>query len=368
MHESIERGARRDRAVPGDRRPLGRGHGDRLGRARARRARAATTSTPTRLAHYRDVARDMPDEGMRTFPEVDGGARRPAAGPTRSGAGDPRAPRPRRTTTTGQLGSADGCAAVGLALLQLGEVDGAIDVARTAATRAADDDGPRDGDRLPARARVRRRAPPRRRRRRDRRPRQRRAGGTYSDRMIALWAESFVRTQQRRTRRPRRVSTPPTRSRPRPTRRSSTRSPALARAKVLAALGDRRRRRRRRRRRAAARRARAHRRRLAADLRPRARRASRVPSYVTGAARGADRAPRRTRGRRRRSAHRAAPRRSSRRRGRPRRTGASGRRGGRAPCVDAAAGVRSSRSPVGVADHDPLVGEHLAHRVGAEHR
>ena len=40
MTESVARGQRSDRAVPGDRRPLGRGHGDRPGGARARRARA----------------------------------------------------------------------------------------------------------------------------------------------------------------------------------------------------------------------------------------------------------------------------------------------------------------------------------------
>ena len=61
------------------------------------------------LAHYRAISRDMPDEGMRTFPEVLEALRRPAAGPTRSGARDPRvAGLDRRTTTAGSSASPTG--------------------------------------------------------------------------------------------------------------------------------------------------------------------------------------------------------------------------------------------------------------------
>src|SRR3954453_9747243 len=78
------------------------------------------------LAHYRAISRDMPDEGMRMFPEimeslVDLQQGRPEAAQAildhleidRGGDG-------------GQLGSADGNAAAGLALLQLGKIDDAI--------------------------------------------------------------------------------------------------------------------------------------------------------------------------------------------------------------------------------------------------
>ena len=220
----------------------------------------------------------MPDEGMRTFPEVLG-----VAASTSSRAG----PTPRRRSSTtleldddddsGQLGFADGCAALGLALLQLGQVDDAIDVL---ARGYADVDRrrPRDVDRLPARARLRGRAPHRRRRRR----RSRSCSAAPAARSPTACSRCGPRASCAR-------------SRARPTRAApvdaayeiatATDAPlehaiaALARAKVLAALGtddaddaaddaD-----------LPARRARPHRRRLAADLRPRARRRQR--SLVT---------------------------------------------------------------------------------------
>ena len=115
------------------------------------------------LAHYRAISRDMPDEGMRTFPEVmeslvDLQQGRPEAAQAIldhldiDTAGD-----------GGQLGSADGNAAAGLTLLQLGQVDDAIALLRTR-LRRRDRRRPGDVDRVPARARVRRRAPRRRRR------------------------------------------------------------------------------------------------------------------------------------------------------------------------------------------------------------
>ena len=78
------------------------------------------------LAHYRAISRDMPDEGMRTFPEVleslvDLQQGRPDAAQaileTLEIGGDDE---------SGQLGFADVCAALGVSRLQLGQVDEAI--------------------------------------------------------------------------------------------------------------------------------------------------------------------------------------------------------------------------------------------------
>ena len=150
------------------------------------------------LAHYRSISRDMPDEGMRTFPEVmeslvDLQQGRPDAAQAileTLDIGDASG------SESGQLGFADGCAAIGLALLQLGKVDGAIDVLERGYAFVTED-GPAmsigsrlalayaaaqrtdDADTVVADV-------------------QRRAGGTFSDRVLALWAESFVRTQQGR--------------------------------------------------------------------------------------------------------------------------------------------------------------------------
>jgi len=145
------------------------------------------------LAHYRTISRDMPDESMRTFPEVmeslvDLQQGRPEAAQAILETLD------LSTEESGQLGSADVCAAVGLARLQLGLVDEAIDVlargyaevtedgpvmvigCRLALAYAAaqrTDDAAAVVDDLEART-----------------------GGSFSDRMFALWADAFARTQR----------------------------------------------------------------------------------------------------------------------------------------------------------------------------
>ena len=146
------------------------------------------------LAHYRAISRNMPDEGMRTFPEVlealvdlQQGRAEAAQSILASLAWD-------RDEDSGQLGFADGCAASGLALLQLGSVDEAITMLRSGYD-VATEDGPvmsigcrlalayaaahrlDDADAVIAEM-------------------QARSGGTFSDRIIALWAESLVRAQQ----------------------------------------------------------------------------------------------------------------------------------------------------------------------------
>jgi tetratricopeptide (TPR) repeat protein len=146
------------------------------------------------LAHYRAISRDMPDEGMRTFPEVmeslvDLQQGRPEAAQAildhldidTEGNG-------------GQLGSADGNAAAGLALLQLGRVDDAIALLERGYAEVSED-GPvmSIGCRLALAYAAARRA--------DDADAvvaeiKRREGGTFSDRMLTAWAESFVRTQQ----------------------------------------------------------------------------------------------------------------------------------------------------------------------------
>ncbi|MDQ1509281.1 MAG: hypothetical protein QOG50_1125, partial [Actinomycetota bacterium] len=146
------------------------------------------------LAHFRAISRDMPDEGMRTFPEimeslVDLQQGRPEAAEAvleslEIGNDD----------DSGQLGFADGKAAIGLGLLQLGKVDDAIEILARGYAGVTEDgplmsigcrlalayaaaQRPDDADLVIAEI-------------------QRRSGGTFSDRMLALWSEAFVRTQQ----------------------------------------------------------------------------------------------------------------------------------------------------------------------------
>ena len=138
----------------------------------------------------------MPDEGMRIVPRGARGARRPPTGPARRRAGDPRdaRDRPRRRQRPARLRRR---------LRRVGSHAPAARPGRRrdrpcwrAGTPPPTEDGAGDVDRLPARARPTR-------------PRsapttpissiadlQGRTGGTFSDRMLALWAESFVRTQQ----------------------------------------------------------------------------------------------------------------------------------------------------------------------------
>ena len=134
MHESVERG--RDAIA------LFQEIGDRWGEVMATgsvvRALAELghdDEYADTLAHYRDdLARRCPTKACARSP------RSSSRSSTSSRAGPKRR---RRSSTTldidtdddsGQLGSADGSAAVGLALLQLGKVDDAIDAARNAAT------------------------------------------------------------------------------------------------------------------------------------------------------------------------------------------------------------------------------------------
>src|SRR6185295_4352851 len=141
------------------------------------------------LAHFRAISREMPDEGMRTFPEVmealvDLQQGRPEAAQAilehlEIGNDD----------ESGQLGFADGCAALGLGLLQLGKVDDSIDIL-TRGYADVTEDGPvmSLGCRL-ALAYAAAQRPD------DAQPiiddMKRREGGTFSDRILALWAEAF---------------------------------------------------------------------------------------------------------------------------------------------------------------------------------
>src|SRR5262249_49932740 len=91
------------------------------------------------LAHYRSISRNMPDEGMRTFPEVlealvDLQQGRPEAAQSILSSLDWHF-----DEDSGQLGFADGCAASGLALLQLGQVDDAIAILERGYALATED-------------------------------------------------------------------------------------------------------------------------------------------------------------------------------------------------------------------------------------
>jgi class 3 adenylate cyclase/tetratricopeptide (TPR) repeat protein len=146
------------------------------------------------LAHFRAISRDMPDEGMRTFPEVmeslvDLQQGRPEAAEAVLESLDIG-----NDDDSGQLGFADGKAAIGLGLLQLGKVDDAIDILAVGYAGVTEDgpvmslgcrlalayaaaQRPDDADLVIAEM-------------------KRRSGGTFSDRILALWSEAFVRTQQ----------------------------------------------------------------------------------------------------------------------------------------------------------------------------
>ncbi|HTK17834.1 MAG TPA: adenylate/guanylate cyclase domain-containing protein [Acidimicrobiia bacterium] len=147
------------------------------------------------LAHYRAISRDMPDEGMRTFPEVmeslvDLQQGRPEAAQAILESLELA----HSTDDSGQLGFADGCAAVGLGLLQLGKVDDAIEIlARGYA--GVTEDGPlmSIGSRLALAYAAAQRPDDAERVIAEMKPR---SGGTFSDRMLALWSEAFVGTQQ----------------------------------------------------------------------------------------------------------------------------------------------------------------------------
>ncbi len=147
------------------------------------------------LAHYRAISRDMPDEGMRTFPEVmealvDLQQGRPVAAQAILESLELGL----RDDEEAQLGFADGCAAIGLSLLQLGKVDDAIDILARGYAGVTEDgpvmslgcrlalayaaaQRPADADLVITEMKSR-------------------EGGTFSDRILALWSEAFMRTQQ----------------------------------------------------------------------------------------------------------------------------------------------------------------------------
>jgi tetratricopeptide (TPR) repeat protein len=146
------------------------------------------------LAHYRAISRNMPDEGMRSFPEV------------LESLVDLQQGRPEQAQAilekleidgnddSGQLGFADGQAASGLALLQLGRVEEAIDVLACGYAAAGEDGAVMSiGCRLALAYAAAHRTDDADRVITDLRGR---TGGTFSDRILALWAESLTRTQQ----------------------------------------------------------------------------------------------------------------------------------------------------------------------------
>jgi tetratricopeptide (TPR) repeat protein len=141
----------------------------------------------TALSRYRDVARTMPDEGMRRFPAILEAAVELQRGHAVEAM---RALEEVHQDDPLELGAPDAFAALGLVRLQLGDVTGAIDVLE-GAYELSDDDGPRlgVGCRLALAYAVARRCEDARAVLADMNGR---SGGTYSDRMMALWAEALV--------------------------------------------------------------------------------------------------------------------------------------------------------------------------------
>jgi class 3 adenylate cyclase/tetratricopeptide (TPR) repeat protein len=139
------------------------------------------------LARYRDVARTMPDEGMRRFPAILEAAVQLQRG---HAAEAMRALEEVQQSDPLELGAPDAFAALGLVRLQLGDVSGAIEVLE-GAYEISTDDGPRlaVGCRLALAYAVARRCEDARVVLADMNDR---SGGTYSDRMMALWAEALV--------------------------------------------------------------------------------------------------------------------------------------------------------------------------------
>jgi hypothetical protein len=142
------------------------------------------------LARYYEVARMLPDEGMHSIPIIVEASvqlqRGDAIGATATlEAIDP--------AEANELGATDAAAAIGLARLQLGDVAGAIEVLE-GPYQIATDDGPAlaVGCRLALAYAAAHRCD-------DARDvieaMNDRSGGTYSDRMIALWAEGLVHVQ-----------------------------------------------------------------------------------------------------------------------------------------------------------------------------
>jgi class 3 adenylate cyclase/tetratricopeptide (TPR) repeat protein len=144
----------------------------------------------TTLERYREVARTMPDESMRDFPVLVEASVQLQRG---HAAEAELALRTIEPGDANDLGAADAHAALGLARLQLGDPAGAISHLE-GAYELATDDGPRlgVGCRLALAYAVAHRCDDARRVLEEM---SERSGGTYSDRMIALWAESLVHVQ-----------------------------------------------------------------------------------------------------------------------------------------------------------------------------
>ena len=142
------------------------------------------------LAHFRAIARAMPDVGMHTFPDVV----EACVELQRGNAAEAWAILERLDVVEeNDLGAADEAGAIGLARLQLGDTAGAIQ-ALAPPYAGASDDGPRlgVGCRLALAYAAAHRTDDARAVIDDL---ARRAGGTYFDRVIALWAESLVHAQ-----------------------------------------------------------------------------------------------------------------------------------------------------------------------------
>jgi tetratricopeptide (TPR) repeat protein len=142
------------------------------------------------LAHFAEIVRRLPDEGMHTIPTVLRAGVELQRG-NAEGAWTHLEPVP--AGDVGDLGTADVAAARGLARLQLGDPNGALEELRPC-YEAADDDGPRMslGCRLALAYAVAHRPDDACAVLDDLRARP---GGTYSDRITALWAEALVQMQ-----------------------------------------------------------------------------------------------------------------------------------------------------------------------------
>ena len=142
------------------------------------------------LARYSEVARSMPDETMHSFPALVEASVQLQRGNAVEAV---QLLEPLEAADENVLGAADTVGAIGLTRLQTGDVDGAID-ALEGPYEAATDDGPRlgIGCRLALAYAVAHRCDDARRVLEEL---NERSGGTYSDRMIALWAESLVHVQ-----------------------------------------------------------------------------------------------------------------------------------------------------------------------------
>jgi class 3 adenylate cyclase/tetratricopeptide (TPR) repeat protein len=185
------------------------------------------------LARFAEVTRQMPDESMHTFPAIVEASVLLQQGNAEAAwivLGQLEAP-----DDSNMIGAADEVSAFGLAQVQQGDADGAIKTL-AAPYEAADEDGPRMaiGCRLAIAYAAARRPDDARAVIDDL---ETRGGGTYSDRIIAMWAQSLVDAQTGLG--DARASVDAAHAIAAATdARLEHAIAALARAKVLAALGD----------------------------------------------------------------------------------------------------------------------------------